>query len=161
MAARKAAPAASLRAQVVDPFRNLKSEVVDVPEWGAKVVVRGLKLGEWREYNRMAALLSPALAEGDAQPDTEREREREREPWEAFGIDALYAFVVVVSLHDENRSPVFSAEPVQRAKDVAEVAATFSAVHDRLAAKAFELSGIGMAEKGEAPPDPVDEAGNG
>lgn len=157
MAARKAAPAASLRAQVVDPFRNLKSEVVDVPEWGAKVVVRGLKLGEWREYNRMAALLSPALAEGDAQPAAERERE----PWEAFGIDALYAFVVVVSLHDENRAAVFSAEPVQRAKDVAEVAATFSAVHDRLAAKAFELSGIGMAEKGEAPPDPVDEAGNG
>ncbi len=157
MAARKAAPAASLRAQVVDPFRNLKSEVVDVPEWGAKVVVRGLKLGEWREYNRMAALLSPALAEGDAQPAAERERE----PWEAFGIDALYAFVVVVSLHDENRAPVFSADPVQRAKDVAEVSATFSAVHDRLAAKAFELSGIGMAEKGEAPPDPVDEAGNG
>lgn len=157
MAARKAAPAASLRAQVVDPFRNLKSEVVDVPEWDAKVVVRALKLGEWREYNRMAALLSPALAEGDTQADAERPRE----PWEAFGIDALYAFVVVVSLHDENRAPVFSAEPVQRAQDVAEVAATFSAVHDRLAAKAFELSGIGMAEKGEAPPDPVDEAGNG
>lgn len=157
MAARKAAPAASLRAQVVDPFRNLKSEVVDVPEWDAKVVVRGLKLGEWREYNRMAALLSPALAEGDTQADAERERE----PWEAFGIDALYAFVVVATLHDENRGPVFSAEPVQRAKDVAEVAATFSAVHDRLAAKAFELSGIGMAEKGAAPPDPVDEAGNG
>ncbi len=157
MAARKASPAASLRAQVVDPFSNLKSEVVAVPEWGAKVVVRGLKLGEWREYNRMAALLSPALVEGDTQADAERERE----PWEAFGIDALYAFVVVASLHDENRSPVFSAEPVQRAQDVAEVAATFSAVHDRLAAKAFELSGIGMAEKGEAPPDPVDEAGNG
>lgn len=157
MAARKAAPAASLRAQVVDPFRNLKSEVVDVPEWGAKVVVRGLKLGEWREYNRMAALLSPALAEGDTQADAERPRE----PWGAFGIDALYAFVVVVSLHDENRAPVFSAEPVQRAKDVAEVAATFSAVHDRLAAKAFELSAVHLAEKGETPPDPVEAAGNG
>ncbi|MTZ15107.1 hypothetical protein GNE00_15245 [Pseudomonas sp. JL972] len=154
MAARKPTPAASLRAQVVDPFRNLKSEVVDVPEWGAKVVVRGLKLGEWREYNRMAALLSPALAEGDTSA------EREAEPWEAFGIDALYAFVVVVSLHDESLAPVFSAEPSQRGKDVAEVAATFSAVHDRLAAKAFELSGVGVADKGEAPPDPVDEAGN-
>lgn len=154
MAARKAAPAASLRAQVVDPFRNLKSEVVDVPEWGAKVVVRGLTLGEWREYNRMAALLAPALAEADA------DAEREREPWEKYGTPALYAFVVVASLHDENREPVFSAEPLQRAKDVAEVAATFSDVHDRIAAKAFELSGIGLAEKGETPPDPVDEAGN-
>jgi hypothetical protein len=156
MAARKAAPAASLRAQVVDPFRNLKSEVVDVPEWGAKVVVRGLALGEWREYNRMAALLAPALAEGEAAPAA-----RDPEPWEAYGAQALYAFVVVVSLHDENRAPVFSAEPVQRAQDVAEVAAIYSPVHDRLAAKAFELSGLTLAAEGEAPPDPVDEAGNG
>lgn len=158
MAARKAAPAAkspcTLRAAVLDPWRNLKHTTVKVPEWGATVVVRALSLADWREYNRMAALLQPAA---DADPDAPP---REPEPWEVHGVRALYAFVVVATLHDENRQPVFATDPAERTADVAELAATYAAVHDVLAAKAFELSGLSLAQGDEPAPDPVDTAGN-
>jgi hypothetical protein len=154
MAARKAASAASsLRAAVMDPWRNVKHEQFPVPEWGANVVVRGLTLGEWNEYNRMAQLLQPVTADDDAPAPAV-------EPWAAHGVRALYAFVVVVALHDAERKPVFATDPQQRANDIAEVAAGYSHTHDRIVAKVYELSGLPAGEPGEAAPDPVDAAGN-
>lgn len=151
MAARNKPDAGALRAAIVDPWRNLRHETIDVPEWGAKVVLRGLTIAEWREYNRMAVTLATAAEApaADAEP-------REPAPWEAHGDRALFAFLLVCALHDENRQRIFGIDPAQIPHDVAEVATGYTDVHDRLASRVFALSGLSTAKDA----DPVAEAGN-
>lgn len=150
-------PAVQIRCAVVDLWNNVRSEVVKVEEWGQTVIVRGLTLDEWLEYNRMGQVLAgitqdDELAEGLPPPG---------EPWQKYGHRALYAFVLVTTLHDRKRRPVFGlAGTVQRAQDIADVAAGFSDTHDRLVATALRLSGVDTAGEGESAPDPVDAAGN-
>lgn len=151
MAARKKPVDGGLRAAIVDPWRNLRHEATDVPEWGAKVVLRGLTIAEWREYNRMAVTLATA-----AETPASEAEPREPAPWEKHGDRALFAFILVCALHDENRQRIFGADPATLPHDVAEVAASYTAVHDALAARVFELSGMTAARD----VDPVAEAGN-
>lgn len=155
--ARAKAAESGLRAMALDPLRNFKHETVVVDEWGgAQVIVRALSAGDWVEYRRRAAELiaaarvevglsaqAPVVAEGE---------EALVEPQVDVNSNALYAFVLVRTLFDENQQRVFSDD------DVDEVAEAFSPVHDRLSAKVFELSGVGLNED---TPDPVDAAGNG
>lgn len=146
-----------LRAFALDPLRNFKREVVVVPEWdGAKVTVRALSAGDWVEYRRRAAELVSAARIGaglSARPAEVAEgEEASPEPQVEINPNALYAFVLVRTLFDETQQRVFSDE------DVDEVVEAFSPVHDRLSAKAFELSGVGVTADD---PDPVDAAGNG
>jgi hypothetical protein len=152
MAARKKPVDSGLRAAIVDPWRNLRHESVSVSEWGGAVILRGLTVAEWREYNRMAVTLATAVEApaDDAAP-------RDVAPWEAHGDRALFAFLLVCALHDENRQRIFPAGDAQQlAQDVAEVAAGYTSVHDRLAARVFELSGMSTAKDA----DPVADAGN-
>lgn len=149
--------AVQIRTAVVSLWNNVRYEVVKVEEWGQTVIVRGLTLDEWLEYNRMAQLLAgiPPEDDGESQPP-------DPAPWQKYGTRSLYAFVLVATLHDGKRRPVFGAAgTAERAQDVAEVAAGFSDVHDRLVAVALRLSGIQTAPAGETAPDPVAEAGNG
>ena len=154
--ARVKAAAGGIRAFALDPLRNFKHQTIAVEEWGgAEVTVRALSAGDWVEYRRRAAELVSAarvdaglsaraveVAEGeDASP----------EPQVEINPNVLYAFVLVRTLFDENQQRVFSDE------DIDEVAEAFSPVHDRLSAKVFELSGVGVTE---GAPDPVDAAGN-
>ena len=155
--ARAKAAESGLRAMALDPLRNFKHETVGVDEWGgAQVIVRALSAGDWVEYRRRAAELiaaarvevglsaqAPVVAEGEEAP---------AEPQVDVNSNVLYAFVLVRTLFDENQQRVFSDD------DVDEVAEAFSPVHDRLSAKVFELSGVGLNED---TPDPVDAAGNG
>ena len=64
-----------IRGKILDPLRNFKHEVMEVPEWdSAKVIVRALSAGDWLEYRRralqqvdaarIAAGLSPQAEEG-------------------------------------------------------------------------------------------------
>ncbi|MCQ4257475.1 phage tail assembly chaperone [Stutzerimonas stutzeri] len=151
MAARKKPVDGGLRAAIIDPWRNLRHEIIDVPEWGAKVVLRGLTIAEWREYNRMAVTLATA-----AETPADEAEPREPAPWEAHGDRALFAFLLVCALHDENRQRIFGVDPAQIRNDVAEVAASYTGVHDGLAGRVFELSGMTAAKDA----DPVAEAGN-
>lgn len=155
--ARTKSPDSDLRSLALDPLRNFKHEPVIVPEWdNASVTVRALSAGDWLGYRtrslevleeaRLAAGLParPAPVE-DGQPDPE-------EPNVEFNSSFIFAFVLVRTLFDQHRTRVFDDD------DVDEVAQAFSPVHDRLVAKAFELSGI---EAGADATDPVIEAGNG
>ena len=136
----------------------MRSEIVLVEEWGQSVIVRGLTLDEWLEYNRMGQLLAGV---DPNKKDSELTDSSAPEPWQKYGHRALYAFVLVTTLHDRKRRPVFGlAGTDQRAQDIADVAAGFSDIHDRLVATALRLSGVKTAEEGEAAPDPVDAAGN-
>lgn len=145
-----------IRGFALDPLRNFKHETVPVDEWaGAKVIVRALSAGDWVEYRRRAAeLVSAARVEAGltAQPAVVADGEdAPQEPHVEVSSNALYAFVLVRTLFDETQSRVFSDD------DVPEVSEAFSPVHDRLAAKAFELSGVALTAEA---PDPVDAAGN-
>lgn len=151
--------AVQIRCAVVDLWNNVRSEVVKVEEWGQTVIVRGLTLDEWLEYNRMGQILAGATpGEDDELPEG---LPPPVEPWQKYGHRALYAFVLVTTLHDRKRRPVFGlAGTAQRAQDVADVAAGFSDIHDRLVATALRLSGVDTAVEGESVPDPVGAAGN-
>ena len=156
MASVKAAES-GLRAMALDPLRNFKRETVKVEEWGdAEVTLRALSAGDWMEYRRRAAeMVSVARAEAGLSPQTQESTEGEDASSEQrveINSNVLYAFVLVRTLFDEHQQRVFSDE------DVGEVTEAFSPVHDRLAAKVFELSGVGVTEDA---PDPVDAAGNG
>ena len=154
--ARVKAAESGLRAFALDPLRNFKHETVAVAEWGgALVTVRALSAGDWVEYRRRAAeLVSAARVEAGLSPHAVEVAEGEEAPPERHvevNANVLYAFVLVRTLFDENQQRVFSDE------DIDEVAEAFSPVHDRLSAKVFELSGVGVTE---GAPDPVDAAGN-
>lgn len=143
-----------IRTAVVNPWNNLRHEAVHVEEWLQTVIVRGLTLDEWLEYNRMGQLLAGiAPGDGEASP---------AEPWQKYGHRALYAFVLVATLHDRKRRPVFGLPGTpERAEDIALVAAGFSDVHDQLVATALRLSGVQTSAEGEPASDPVEAAGNG
>ncbi len=154
--ARAKAAESGLRAMALDPLRNFKHETVVVDEWGgAQVIVRALSAGDWVEYRRRAAeLVSAARVDAGLSARAVEVAEGEDvwpEPQIEINGNVLYAFVLVRTLFDENQQRVFSDE------DIDEVAEAFSPVHDRLSAKVFELSGVGVTE---GAPDPVDAAGN-
>lgn len=148
--------AVQIRTAVVSLWNNVRHEVVKVEEWGQTVIVRGLTLDEWLEYNRMGQLLSGIPPDGD-----EESVSVEPEPWQKYGHRSLYAFVLVATLYDSKRRAVFGLPGTpERGQDIADVAAGFSDVHDRLVATALRLSGIKTAEEGQPASDPVAEAGN-
>ena len=154
--ARVKAAESGLRAFALDPLRNFKHETVAVAEWGgALVTLRALSAGDWVEYRRRAAeLVSAARVEAGLSAHVVEAAEGEESPPEPqveVNANVLYAFVLVRTLFDENQQRVFSDD------DVDEVAEAFSPVHDRLSARVFELSGVGLNED---IPDPVDAAGN-
>lgn len=154
--ARVKAADGGIRAFALDPLRNFKHETVAVAEWGgALVTVRALSAGDWVEYRRRAAeLVSAARVEAGLSAHAVEVAEGEDtppEPQVEVNANVLYSFVLVRTLFDENQQRVFCDE------DVDEVAEAFSPVHDRLSARVFELSGVGLNED---TPDPVDAAGN-
>ena len=154
--ARAKAAEGGIRAWALDPLRNFKYETVPVAEWGgAPVTLRALSAGDWVEYRRRAAeLVSAARVEAGLSAHAVEVAEGEDaapEPHVEVNANVLYAFVLVRTLFDENQQRVFCDA------DVDEVAEAFSPVHDRLSAKVFELSGVGLSEE---TPDPVDAAGN-
>ena len=139
---------AGIRGKILDPLRNFKHEVVEVPEWdSAKVIVRGLSAGDWLEYRRralqqveaarIAAGLSPQAEEGQSEPALD------------IFSTPLYAFVLARTLFEPPGQRIFTDD------DVPELTEAYSPVHDRLVAKALELSGVALET------DPVDTAGNG
>lgn len=145
-----------IRTAVLDLWNSVRHEVVTVEQWNRKVIVRALTLDEWLEYNRMATLLGKAASVEDEPGEVLPE-----EPWQKYGHSALYAFVLVATLYDRRRRPVFApAGTPERAQDIAAVASGFSDVHDQLVARALLLSGVQVPAEGEPPIDPVDQAGN-
>jgi len=144
-----------LRDKVLDQLRNFKHESVQVEEWeGATVVIRALSAGDWLEYRRRALeqVRQARVAAGlSAEPPVVEGEDQPQEPLiEVFSVP-LYAFVLVRTLFELSGRRLFGDD------DVDELAEAFSPVHDRLVAKAFELSGV-SAEADS--PDPVDMAGN-
>lgn len=146
-----------VRASAVSMERNLRSELVTVPEWGQSVYLRGLTLGEWSEYSRMTQALSPVPLEDDGElpaPDPLDD------PWRPYGSRALYAYLLVTTLRDSKRALVFAPPgSPQRPHDIAEVAHNFTHVHDELVARILALSGVKVGTEDE-PSDPVTDAGN-
>lgn len=140
--------ASGIRDKILDPLRNFKHEVMEVPEWdSAKVIVRALSAGDWLEYRRralqqvetarIAAGLIPQAEEGQGEPALD------------IFSTPLYAFVLARTLFEPPGQRIFTDD------DVPELTEAYSPVHDRLVARALELSGVAL----EA--DPVDTAGNG
>lgn len=136
-----------IRAKALDPLCNFKHETVEVPEWQASVIVRAMSAGDWLDYRQRSSRLvtearEAAGLEGAAEEGAELE-----------GIDLpaaqIYALVLVRTLFETSGERVFADE------DIPTVAAAFSPVHDRLVAKAFDLS----AASGEGGPEAA--AGNG
>jgi len=137
-----------IRDKILDPLRNFKHEVMEVPEWdSAKVIVRALSAGDWLEYRRralqqveaarIAAGLSPQVEEGQSEPALD------------IFSTPLYAFVLARTLFEPPGQRIFTDD------DVPELTEAYSPVHDRLVARALELSGVALET------DPVDTAGNG
>ena len=137
-----------IRGKILDPLRNFKHEVMEVPEWdSAKVIVRALSAGDWLEYRRRAlqqveaarigAGLSPQAEEGQSEPALD------------IFSTPLYAFVLARTLFEPPGQRIFTDD------DVPELTEAYSPVHDRLVARALELSGVALET------DPVDTAGNG
>lgn len=137
-----------IRDKILDPLRNFKHEVMEVPEWdSAKVIVRALSAGDWLEYRRRAlqqveaarigAGLSPQAEEGQSEPALD------------IFSTPLYAFVLARTLFEPPGQRIFTDD------DVPELTEAYSPVHDRLVARALELSGVALET------DPVDTAGNG
>jgi len=140
--------ASGIRDKILDPLRNFKHEVMEVPEWdSAKVIVRALSAGDWLEYRhralqqveaaRIAAGLSPHAEEGQSDPALD------------IFSTPLYAFVMARTLFEPPGQRIFTDD------DVPELTEAYSPVHDRLVARALELSGVALET------DPVDTAGNG
>ena len=140
--------ASGIREKILDPLRNFKHEVMEVPEWdSAKVIVRALSAGDWLEYRhralqqveaaRIAAGLSPHAEEGQSDPALD------------IFSTPLYAFVMARTLFEPPGQRIFTDD------DVPELTEAYSPVHDRLVARALELSGVALET------DPVDTAGNG
>lgn len=137
-----------IRDKILDPLRNFKHEVMEVPEWdSAKVIVRALSAGDWLEYRRRAlqqveaarigAGLSPQAEEGQSEPALD------------IFSTPLYAFVLARTLFEPPGQRIFTDD------DVPELTEAYSPVHDRLVARALELSGVALET------DPMDTAGNG
>ena len=140
--------ASGIRDKILDPLRNFKHEVMEVPEWdSAKVIVRALSAGDWLEYRhralqqveaaRIAAGLSPHAEEGQSDPALD------------IFSTPLYAFVLARTLFEPPGQRIFTDD------DVPELTEAYSPIHDRLVARALELSGVALDT------DPVDTAGNG
>lgn len=140
-----------LRDKILDPLRNFKHESVQVNEWeGATVVIRALSAGDWLEYRRRALELvrqARLVAGLSAEPSEEQSQEP---AIEVFSVP-LYAFVLSRTMFELSGRRLFSDD------DVDELVEAFSPVHDRLVAKAFELSSVSVDPHS---PDPVDTAGN-
>ena len=147
----------AVRASALNVECNLRAELVEVPEWGQSVYLRGLTLGEWHEYSRMAEQLAPTVTDDEAGMPAPAAQDA---AWLKYGARALYAFVLVTVLRDANRAPVFAPPgSAQRGQDIADVAAGFTYVHDGLVARILALSGVKQGSE-EAPSDPVADAGN-
>nr|WP_314400320.1 phage tail assembly chaperone [Pseudomonas lundensis] len=141
--------ASGIRDKILDPLRNFKHEVMEVPEWdSAKVIVRALSAGDWLEYRRRA-LQQVKEARAAAGLSPEADNEEQAPDLEIFSTP-LYAFVLARTLFELPGQQIFSDH------DVPELAQAYSPVHDRLVAKALELSGVAL----DVSVDPVDTAGN-
>lgn len=120
-----------IRAKALDPLCNFKRETVEVPEWEASVIVRAMSAGDWLDYRRRSTTLVTEARKAAGLDVAEDGAELE-------GIDLpaaqIYALVIVRTLFELSGERVFSDEDIQA------VAAAFSPVHDRLVAKAFDLS---------------------
>lgn len=135
-----------LRAKALDPLRNFRHETISVPEWDASVIVRAMSAGDWLDYRLRSANLLAKAREAAGLGAAEEGSELE-------GIDPpvaqIYALVIVRTLLELSGERVFADEDIQA------VAEAFSPVHDRLVAKAFDLSAA--SEEG----GPEVTAGNG
>jgi len=122
-----------LRAKALDPLRNFRHETISVPEWDASVIVRAMSAGDWLDYRLRSVNLVTKAREAAGLGAAEDGSGLE-------GIDLpvaqLYALVIVRTLLELSGERVFADEDIQA------VAAAFSPVHDRLVAKAFDLSGV-------------------
>lgn len=120
-----------IRAKALDPLRNFRHEEVQVPEWDASVIVRAMSAGDWLDYRLRSVNLATEAREAAGLDAAEEGSELE-------GIDLpaakIYALVIVRTLFELSGERVFADEDIQA------VAAAFSPVHDRLVAKAFDLS---------------------
>ena len=139
---------ADIRGKILDPLRNFKHEVVEVPEWdSAKVIVRALSAGDWLEYRRRAVQqVEAARIAAGLSPHAEEEQS---EPALDIFSTPLYAFVLARTLFEPPGQRIFTDD------DVPELTEAYSPVHDRLVARALELSGVALET------DPMDTAGNG
>lgn len=110
-------------------LRNFKQESLPIPEWdGQEVIIRALSAGDWDDYRQAITTTSDDAS-----------------------VDVIGAYALVLS------RTLFDPQTAQRVfidEDAPELARSFSPVHDRLVALAFELSGA------HAEADPVEEAGN-
>ena len=114
-----------------------------------KAVPDAWELATLQDFDRRAAAgESPATRE---RAEVVEGEDASPEPQVEINPNELYAFVLVRTLFDEAQQRVFTDD------DIDEVVEAFSPVHDRLSAKAFELSGVGVTADD---PDPVDAAGN-
>lgn len=147
---RSKASNSGIRSKILDPLLNFKHEVIEIQEWDcAKVIVRALSAGDWLEYRRravqqvetarLAAGLSAQVEDGQNEPNLD------------IFSTPLYAFVLARTLFETTGLRIFNDD------DVPELTEAYSPVHDRLVAKALELSGVAL----DAVVDPVDTAGNG
>jgi hypothetical protein len=138
----------NLRALATDPLAPFKHERVSVPEWeNAQLVVRELTAGDWVDYRSAIARAREAAGIEPGEPVT-------------VPVNTIQATALVVArtlFYPNGRRVLTDADAV-------DVGAAFSAVHGRLADKAFELSGIVLSAPGEdgkqEAVDPVAEAGN-
>lgn len=139
----------NLRKLATDPFAQLKHERVSVPEWEhADLVVRQLTAGDWIDYR---AAIARARELAGIQQD--------EEATVPVNIIPATALVLVRTLFTPDGSRALSDA------DVKDVAASFNAVHGRLADKAFELSGVMLTAvdpdtNESVAVDPVSVAGN-
>lgn len=120
-----------IRAKALDPLCNFKHETVEVPEWQASVIVRAMSAGDWLDYRLRTANLVTEAREVAGLDAAE-----EGSALEGIDLPAaqIYALVIVRTLFELSGERVFADEDIQA------VAAAFSPVHDRLVAKAFDLS---------------------
>ena len=115
----------TLNAEQILAAQDIPSETIDVPEWGGKVVVRGLSAAEKDAYDR-------AIVQVDSKGNTTIGR-----------LDNIRALLVVRCLVDEDGERLFKDS---QARELGEKS---SAVVGRLWRIATRLSGM-SAEEAEA-----------
>ncbi|MEC8919186.1 MAG: phage tail assembly chaperone [Pseudomonadota bacterium] len=127
--AKSQSPQLDLRALALSPLAGFRHESIKVEEWkGATVTIREPSAGDWTAWqSKLAAITGEEVTQ-----DNVSELES--------GIDGndrtLEATLFVRVLYDADGKRVFSDE------DVADVAAIYGPVHERLLRKAMELAGL-------------------
>lgn len=126
-----------LRALALSPLAGFRHEPVTVQEWqGATVTIREPSAGDWTTWQSKLAAMTGVEVTQDNVGELES------------GIDGndrtLEATLLVRVLYDADGKRVFSDE------DVAEVAAIYGPVHERLLRKAMDLAGLTQAPMEEA-----------